>query len=84
MNPMAKKVTEYAVKYNLVGSEVRMKIRDTLTLDNDKTIPVILLGFLFEHGSLAVVVREPAEECMVHAIHYSKIVELDPTWKESP
>jgi len=72
-----KKVLAYAEEHNLVGSEVQIRSRS-----DDKLSTATLLGFWFEDGSLMAVVRFSFMPAMVYPIHYSRIVELEPTWKE--
>jgi hypothetical protein len=70
-----KKILDYAEKHNLIGSEVQIRSRS-----DDKQSTVTLLGFWFECGSLMAVVRFSFMPAMVYPIHYSRIVELEPTW----
>jgi len=69
-----KKILAYAEEQNLVGSEVQVRVR----VDNIAT--VTLLGFLFDDGSLMGIVRFSSDPVLVHPVHYSNIVQLDPTW----
>lgn len=71
-----RKVIDYAVQNGLIGSEVQIQSR------NGKVATVTLLGFLFDHGSLMGAVRFSLQPAMVQPVHYSRIVQLDPVWKE--